>query len=102
MPGASITFNDYSNSIFVIFQKVRLFGKGTKFESLPVSNEEGVKSLISINNKKISKINLNNFLARKVKKGENKFYIAYKSDFEIYPSEKKHNYQLCTRISFFK
>ena len=83
IPGTSLTFNAYYNSILVIFQKIRLVGKGDYFKSLAVNNEEGVKTLMTSTQNPITKIDLNNFIARKINLGENKFYMAYKSNFEI-------------------
>jgi len=87
IPGSSLGFNAYFNSILLIFQKIRFVGKGLFFESLPIWNEEGIKSLMSTNRKTLSKLDINNFVARKVNKGENEFYNAYKSDFVVINSE---------------
>lgn len=102
IPGGSLGFDAYLKSILIIFQKIRLVGKGSKFESLAVSNDEGIKSLMSMNHKKLTKIDISNFFAREVKKGENKFYFAYKSNFEIFRSDENEIINYALELPYLK
>lgn len=83
IPGASLAFKSYFDSIIIILQKVRLVGEGKFFEELPVFNEEGIKSLINSAHKNLKKLDFNNFIVRKLLLRNNSFYSAYKTDFVV-------------------
>lgn len=83
VPGASLTFQAYFNSVLIIFQKIRLIGEGNYFESLPISNEKGIKDALITTKKPLTKLELNTVAASKVNVGKNRFYMAYRSDFLI-------------------
>lgn len=65
-------------------QKVRLYGRGSNFDSIFFHNDNEIRSLTTVkNDKKFNKIDVNNFVARKVEPGMNAFFLAYKSDFHL-------------------